>query len=141
MAKLPPIEPAPEANEYSSKDTKLIKKALASYKSKKITKSKHGFSSAVRKYLNEKGRADITRATGTYALKIAKLKFPKGYHNPIPDQYDTIPIEYLRPSFLIPRYQQDIESEKRKRNIEQEKEEVVEESDKGILNAKNVFGW
>lgn len=95
--------------------------------------------SKTRRYLNERGRADITRATGQYTLKIAKLRFPKGYHNPIPERYDTIPIEYLKPSFIVPRYQQDVENESWKQRKQQRQEELAEESSKGILNAKNVI--
>jgi hypothetical protein len=131
--------PAPPANEYSSKDTKLIRKALANYKKKDKKSKKGGISSKVRSYLNQRTPSNITRATGEYTLKIAKLRFPKGYHNPIPERYDTIPIEYLKPSFLVPRYQQDQENEKLKQRKQSEQEELADESSKGILNAKNVI--
>lgn len=103
---------------------------------KKLGKS---FGSSSRKFLHERGRADVTRATGSYILKIAKLRLPKGYHNPIPERYDTIPIEYLKPSFVVPRYQQDLENERYKQRKQKTQEELASESEGNILNAKNVL--
>jgi len=122
----------------SREETK--RRRIANLKSglKKVSKS---YGSSTRKFLNRRGSADVTRATGSYTLKIAKLRLPKGYTNQVAERYDTIPIEYLKPSFIVPRYQQDVENERYKQRKQKTQEDLASESEKGILNAKNVFHW
>lgn len=118
-------------NERKKERLKNLKSGLKKF-------SKH-IGSNTRKIINQRTPSNITRATGEYTLKIAKLRLPKGYHDVVKDRYDTIPIEYLQPSFLVPRYQQNLENERAKQRKQATQEELASESEKGILNAKNVI--
>jgi hypothetical protein len=123
--------PAPEKEKKKSRSLENLKSGL-----RKLSKS---YSSSTRRMLSQRTPSNITRATGEYTLKIAKLRFPKGYKDVVKERYDTIPIEYLQPSFLVPRYQQNLENERYKQRKQATQEELASESEKGILNAKNVI--